>query len=377
MTHSLFVSVIIPSYNKDPLLRLTLEAFEHQTYQPFEVILVDDGSTDGTFAYCARYKPDYAFTYIRHTENKGRSQARNVGIQKAKGDVLIFLDSEMVVMPDFIQQHAKHHRNHSNRLVTGALYTRTLYTYALPGLSSRQLKPIKHHLGDHPWFARRKEPLQLLTYDDIQQKKWKRLMVEQPYFEEEIIKPFGPSLQGLHMTWLAFFSGNISMRKDFLKTVGDFDEKFLGYGWEDRELGYRFYKQNAQFFGDALTIAYHQEHPIGEDKIEESIRNLLYFYEKHGDITILLALLEFRKPRLSIVQMNSIALQYRSLRELNHTRITKKFEELLRTWAYSFTDVPFVPIKENEPTENDMNLLRDGKWKEFFSLYKQLRHYER
>ena len=89
--HMKSVSVIIPSYNRAHLLPRCLNSVISQNYAPFEIIVVDDGSTDTTRSLAQR---DYAGIKLISQTNKGVSAARNAGIRAAKGDWLAFLDSD-------------------------------------------------------------------------------------------------------------------------------------------------------------------------------------------------------------------------------------------------------------------------------------------
>ena len=85
------ISVIIPTYNRKHTLNRAIHSVLSQTFQPWEIIAVDDGSTDGTKEWLAKMYP--AIRYI-HQSNSGVSAARNVGIKTAQGDWLAFLDSD-------------------------------------------------------------------------------------------------------------------------------------------------------------------------------------------------------------------------------------------------------------------------------------------
>lgn len=80
------VSVIVPVYNVAKYLRQCLDSLMNQTYPEFEVLLVDDGSTDGSAEICREYQQrDQRVRVIRLTTNQGLSNARNVGIENAGG----------------------------------------------------------------------------------------------------------------------------------------------------------------------------------------------------------------------------------------------------------------------------------------------------
>jgi glycosyltransferase involved in cell wall biosynthesis len=93
------VSVIIPTYNRAPLLPRALDSVLAQTYADFEVLVVDDGSSDATAEVLARYSDDRV-RVLRHPVNRGVGAARNFGLREARGDFIAFLDSDDEWLPD-------------------------------------------------------------------------------------------------------------------------------------------------------------------------------------------------------------------------------------------------------------------------------------
>lgn len=94
------VSVIIPVFNREQYLRECLESIRAQGFQDFEVILVDDGSTDGSWRILCEYaQQDSRFSAYRMEKNAGSGPARNVGIQKASGKYCLFCDSDDAYPP--------------------------------------------------------------------------------------------------------------------------------------------------------------------------------------------------------------------------------------------------------------------------------------
>lgn len=88
------ISVIVPVYNVEKHLRKCLDSIAEQTYKSLEIILVDDGSTDTSGSICDEYAlRDERFTVV-HNENGGVSMARNVGLDKATGEYIMFVDSD-------------------------------------------------------------------------------------------------------------------------------------------------------------------------------------------------------------------------------------------------------------------------------------------
>jgi len=86
------LSVIIPTYNRLPMLKEAVDSVLTQDFEDMELIIVDDGSTDGTAEEIKRYGGRVKF--IQHSENKGVSTARNRGVLQARGKLIAFLDSD-------------------------------------------------------------------------------------------------------------------------------------------------------------------------------------------------------------------------------------------------------------------------------------------
>lgn len=95
-------TVIVPVYNTEKYLMGCLDSIINQTYTNFEVILVDDGSTDFSGKICDAYAQKYDFIRAIHQENAGVSAARNVGLDNACGDWIVFVDSDDVIEPDML-----------------------------------------------------------------------------------------------------------------------------------------------------------------------------------------------------------------------------------------------------------------------------------
>ena len=95
------ISVIVPVYNVEPYLRKCLDSIISQTYRNIEIIVIDDGSTDGCPQICDEYREKDGRVVVFHTENRGLSAARNLGIDHAHGEWIMFVDSDDWVEPDF------------------------------------------------------------------------------------------------------------------------------------------------------------------------------------------------------------------------------------------------------------------------------------
>lgn len=97
------VSVIIPIYNSSSYLEECLKSIAEQTFQSWECILVDDGSTDGSGEICDEWSIKDGRFHSIHQQNGGVSRARNEGLKHAKGDYVIFVDSDDYVAREFVE----------------------------------------------------------------------------------------------------------------------------------------------------------------------------------------------------------------------------------------------------------------------------------
>ena len=98
------VSIILPVYNAVNYIEKTITSVLNQTYKNFELIIVDDGATDGTSEICRNYaQKDYRISYYKQN-NFGTAVARNRGIELAKGEYIAFLDHDDEYLPHFLEE---------------------------------------------------------------------------------------------------------------------------------------------------------------------------------------------------------------------------------------------------------------------------------
>lgn len=96
----LLFSLIVPLYNVEKYLKRCIESLINQTYDNIEILLIDDGSTDNSLNICSNYSKVDNRIKVFHKENGGLSDARNYGIDRAKGDYVIFIDSDDYIDTD-------------------------------------------------------------------------------------------------------------------------------------------------------------------------------------------------------------------------------------------------------------------------------------
>lgn len=104
---SVAISVLVPVYNVESTLDRCMESILHQTFQDFEVILVDDGSTDNSGAICDRYAERYENVRVIHKENEGLGPTRNRGIRAAQGEFVYHCDSDDWLKEDLLEKAYK------------------------------------------------------------------------------------------------------------------------------------------------------------------------------------------------------------------------------------------------------------------------------
>ena len=114
------VSVILPTYNRAHLLDRAIRSVLDQTYQDFELIVVDDGSSDNTEEVVTNFT-DPCIRYLRHEQNRGAAAARNTGIRVAQGEYIAFLDSDDGWLPGKLEKQMKVFGSASSKV--GIVYT--------------------------------------------------------------------------------------------------------------------------------------------------------------------------------------------------------------------------------------------------------------
>lgn len=129
------ISIIIPVYNAEDYLDRCLESIIEQSFTSYEVILVDDGSTDSSPLICDRYSAtDPRFRTI-HKQNGGVSSARNAGMNLAKGEYLMFTDSDDALLPDALERMMEDVMDED--VIIGG------YTTFIGGVPSREVLPYR------------------------------------------------------------------------------------------------------------------------------------------------------------------------------------------------------------------------------------------
>lgn len=117
------VSFVVTSFNYEKFIQKTLESIINQTYENFEIIIVDDCSQDKSLEICEKFiacNQDKRITLIKHEENKGQLAAMLTGLKAANGQFVSFIDSDDILLPDYAKAHIKVH------MVTSVAFTSSL-----------------------------------------------------------------------------------------------------------------------------------------------------------------------------------------------------------------------------------------------------------
>lgn len=202
------LSVVVTTYNRAPILEKALRALlDQRASLDYEVLVVDDGSTDSTPELIRAMQQDHSRLRCVAQPNQGRARARNTGIREARGEYLCYVDSDVVVVPTFVQAHMAAHR------------------------VAREKRPGREvFVQGHS-----------VNVDDFER------------LTEAKIPPFDPSR--------AFFdTKNVSIRRALLEAVGGFDTGFVEYGWEDLELGVRLKVKGVGIVRSNKALGFHY-HP--------------------------------------------------------------------------------------------------------------------
>lgn len=121
-------SIIVPVYNVEKQLRYCLSSLENQTFQDFEIILIDDGSTDSSGVICDEYEKKNKKISCYHKQNGGLSDARNYGITKARGQFYLFIDSDDMIDERFCESVYALHKQYDAQIVSTDIFD--FYNYS-------------------------------------------------------------------------------------------------------------------------------------------------------------------------------------------------------------------------------------------------------
>lgn len=168
------ISVIVPIYNQEKYIEECIQSILNQTYENFELLLIDDGSTDQSFEIMQSYEKD-ARIKIFQKENGGQASARNLGIKKAEGEYITFVDSddyiEKYMLEDFIHM-AK--QENADIVIGNIQKVKEDKIYPMMNYEKKCEDPIKNYMTSHMGPTARLYKTALFIENDL-------------YFKENII----------------------------------------------------------------------------------------------------------------------------------------------------------------------------------------------
>lgn len=317
------ISVVILSCNRKDQLCYTLPSFVSQTFprERFEVIVVDDGSTDGTASYLASQTWPFRLKIVQTKKKRGISHARNVGINSSAGKIVVFSDSDMIVPPRFLEEHWQAHMKH-DRSVVCAPYRRHIYTQIAQSqfktkLWSKMVKKAPELRFKMTDTLTDNQKIAVFSPDDVQNGTIETISPPKGNKTMDLfIRKYGLDLQHCPMPWLAFAGSNSSVPRSSLIELGGFDEQFRSHH-DDREIGYRLALSGHRFHFNLDIVAIHQDHFLESDRLvsrKRSMHDLALLIKKHPYRDVFLFAMyqadksRFKPPHLAEVksQMSSM-----------------------------------------------------------------------
>jgi glycosyltransferase involved in cell wall biosynthesis len=210
------LSVVIPTLNRADLLAVTIDRISNQTVSPdiYEIVVVDNGSTDRTRAVLEEKSRVYRHLKHFRQPKPGAAATRNVGLRNARGEIVVFIDDDILAEKHLVETHLASHQRHPRAAIIGGVTT--------PWANSRD--PFLRYLRDRRIFN--------------------------PY-----------SITGGPIDFSYYHTGNVSTPRDLLVQAGGFNEEFHMYGMEDIELGYRLEKLGCRMIHVPEAGAEHQYFP--------------------------------------------------------------------------------------------------------------------
>lgn len=248
-------SFIIPCYNIKKLLKNTLcsiASLKTSNEYDFEVIIVDDGSDDGTRDMVSNIDSNFELKYIFEERNSlsCRARARNTGIKHAKGQIAVFIDGDILVPPNYLFEIDRCFRINAD--------------IALFGLRTMLPKGIEINLE------------RIFNEFKFDQRKAKQIELRNHVFDR-----LSYNMSALKWPGLLFCTCNAAVPLKYLHLAGGFDEKFKGWGIEDNELGYRLQciKELKILLNSKMDVL-HQYHEREKTIFNDYKRNINYFISK-------------------------------------------------------------------------------------------------
>lgn len=259
------ISIVIPTYNRSKLLEFTLKSIEKQKIDKclFEVIIVDDGSTDNTLEVVNSYATKIQLKYCFQDDVGYRAaSARNLGIANSNGEIILFIDSGVILNPNCVKEHfLSHEHNTSNIAVVGYV------------------------LGIEEEYDAEETLLKLINFHNPED-TINSFLSEKKYLDirEKVYESCNDNIMSLRAPWAVFWTGNISIKKSEIEKAGLFDTMYnTRWGVEDIDLGYRIFKNGIPIILNRQASSIHCPHDSNTElKLKQEHQNKIYFQSKYN-----------------------------------------------------------------------------------------------
>jgi glycosyltransferase involved in cell wall biosynthesis len=175
------ISIIIPVYNRESIVKSTLNSIFAQTYANWECFIIDDGSTDNTEQTISEYlKKDSRFQFIKRPNHlvKGANSCRNYGFSKAKGEYINWFDSDDIMMPTFLEEKVNAFKTNTNAVIHRN-------NYANYQLAEFRASKFDYNNGKNLFYNYAMEAIEIQTCGFM----WKKTFLDdKPLFDETIMR---------------------------------------------------------------------------------------------------------------------------------------------------------------------------------------------
>lgn len=232
------VSVVICTYNRDKYLDLTLAGYLNQSYDAFEIIVIDDGGSDNTNNIIKKYNSILNINYL-YQEHMGLSNARNIGLDLSNGKYIIITDSDRIPSPRFIEEHISLLRNNPSTVSIG----RKHLVLSIFNQNLRLAYPLVFKfLRNNPKFISdfiNLTEVPIFTPEDIAA-DFNRI-INSAYLKEprdnyrDVVDEYTEDLTDFHMGWAMATGGNVAFERNEKSLDIKFDENYRGWGLEDTD----------------------------------------------------------------------------------------------------------------------------------------------
>ena len=212
----MLATIQLCTFNRARLLERVLQGCFEQTVGPdvYEVVLVNDGSTDDTLEVIERAREEAAVSFtVINQENSGLARGRNAGIAAARGERIIFIDDDVLPTPSFVAEHLRSHVQHPEDIVRGAVINTETFEELPPPIYS-----WRNYSGNFFWTS------------------------------------------------------NVSVPLTTLRGIGGFNEDFAEYGWEDIDVGLRLRARGLRSILNRNAIAFHFKPPPRSGDVARIVR---------------------------------------------------------------------------------------------------------